>query len=168
MHRKAEEKASREADITQKQEAAELAARQQAARQTVQRESAQQAEKKTVLEVGRLEADEQKAARSAAIQESMVGAMLVPEETQKMILDVFASMEAVRDCVGASIASDLASGAALLLAGAEGAFLNVRINAADLKDRPLAEATMARATAARDEIRSRQAAIAAQVDEMLS
>lgn len=114
------------------------------------------------------EADEQKAARSAAIQESMVGAMLVPEETQKMILDVFASMEAVRDCVGASIASDLASGAALLLAGAEGAFLNVRINAADLKDRPLAEAAMARATAARDEIRSCQAAIAAQVDEMLS
>ena len=45
------------------------------------------------------EADEQKAARSAAIQESMVGAMLVPEETQKMILDVFASMEAVsRQC----------------------------------------------------------------------
>lgn len=114
------------------------------------------------------ESDEQKVARSAAIQESMVGAMLVPEETQKMILGVFVTMEAVRDCVGASIASDLASGAALLLAGAEGAYLNVRINAAELKDRALADATMARATAARDEIRSRQAAIAAQVDEMLS
>lgn len=114
------------------------------------------------------ESDEQKVARSAAIQESMVGAMLVPEETQKMILGVFVTMEAVRDCVGASIASDLASGAALLLAGAEGAYLNVRINAAELKDRALADATMARATAARDEIRGRQAAIAAQVDEMLS
>ena len=56
----------------------------------------------------------------------------------------------------------------MLLAGAEGAYLNVRINAAELKDRALADATMARATAARDEIRSRQAAIAAQVDEMLS
>lgn len=113
------------------------------------------------------ETDAQKAARSAAIQESMVGAMLVPEETQKMIRDVLVTMDEVRSCVGKSIASDLASGAALLLAGAEGAFLNVRINAAELKDRELADGAMARATAVRDEIRSRQSAIAASVDEML-
>lgn len=113
------------------------------------------------------EADEEKAARSAAIQASMVGAMLVPEETQKMIRDVFVTMDEVRSCVGKSIASDLASGAALLLAGAEGAFLNVRINAAELKDRDLAEDTMARATAVRDEIRGHQSVIAASVDEML-
>ncbi|MGC6487765.1 MAG: cyclodeaminase/cyclohydrolase family protein [Planctomycetota bacterium] len=113
------------------------------------------------------EADEAKAARSAAIQESMVGAMLVPEETQEMIRDVFVTMDAVRGCVGKSIASDLASGAALLLAGAEGAFLNVRINAAELKDRARADETMARATAVRDEIRAHQQAIAAAVDELL-
>jgi len=113
------------------------------------------------------ESDEEKAARSAAIQESMVGAMLVPEQTQAMIRDVFVTMEEVQGCVGKSIASDLASGAALLLAGAEGAFLNVRINAAELKDRAQADDTMARATAVRDEIRSRQQAVASHVDELL-
>lgn len=111
--------------------------------------------------------DDDKAARSAAIQESMVGAMLVPEQTQIMIRDVFATMDKVCDCIGKSIASDLASGAALLLAGAEGAFLNVRINAAELKDRELADAAMSRATSVRDEIRSRQEAIAVAVDRML-
>ena len=113
------------------------------------------------------DSDEDKAARSAAIQESMVGAMLVPEQTQNMIRDVFVTMDKVSGCIGKSIASDLASGAALLLAGAEGAFLNVRINAAELKDRQLAEATMARSTAVRDEIRSQQGAVAAAVDRML-
>jgi formiminotetrahydrofolate cyclodeaminase len=97
----------------------------------------------------------------------MVGAMLVPEQTQAMIRDVFVTMEEVQGCVGKSIASDLASGAALLLAGAEGAFLNVRINAAELKDRAQADDTMARATAVRDEIRSRQQAVASHVDELL-
>lgn len=114
------------------------------------------------------ESDDEKAARSAAIQGSMVGAMLIPEQTQNMIRDVFVTMERVCDCIGKSIASDLASGAALLLAGAEGAFLNVRINAAELKDRELAEAAMTRATAARDDVRARQDAIAAAVDRMLA
>ena len=114
------------------------------------------------------DSDEAKAARSAAIQESMVGAMLIPEQTQNMIRDVFVTMERVCDCIGKSIASDLASGAALLLAGAEGAFLNVRINAAELKDRELAEAAMTRATAVRDDVRTRQHAIATAVDGMLA
>lgn len=114
------------------------------------------------------ETDDQKAERSAAIQAGMVGAMLVPEETQQMIRDVFVTMAEVSDCIGTSIASDLASGAALLLAGAEGAYLNVRINAAELKDRALADQTMSRANDVRDEIRRRQDAIAAAVDGMLS
>lgn len=111
--------------------------------------------------------DEQKALRDKAIQEAMVGAMVVPEETQVMVRDVFVAMEEIRDCIGKAIASDLASGAALLLAAAEGAYLNVRINAAYLTNRELAESTMTRATAVRDEIRRHQDAIAVSVDGLL-
>ena len=84
-----------------------------------------------------------------------------------MIRDVFVAMEQVSDCIPKSIVSDLASGAALLLAAAEGAFLNVRINAAYLTNRELADTTMTRATAVRDEIRRQQDVIAVSVDRKL-
>ena len=93
--------------------------------------------------------------------------MIVPEETQVMVRDVFVAMAQIVDCIGKQIASDLASGAALLLAASEGAFLNVRINAAYLSDKELATSTMTRATAVRDEIRRHQDAIAVSVDRML-
>ncbi|MFK7740844.1 MAG: cyclodeaminase/cyclohydrolase family protein [Planctomycetota bacterium] len=111
--------------------------------------------------------DADKELRNKAIQEAMVGAMVVPEETQAMIRDVFVGMEQVIDCIGKNIVSDLASGAALLLAAAEGAFLNVRINAGFLSDRELADRTMHRATQVREEISSYQNAIAVAVDGKL-
>lgn len=113
------------------------------------------------------DSDAEKALRDKAIQEAMVGAMVVPEETQAMIRDVFVAMEQVSDCIGKAIVSDLASGAALLLAAAEGAFLNVRINAAYLSNRDLADSTMKRATAVRDEVRHQQDVIAVAVDRKL-
>ena len=70
--------------------------------------------------------------------------------------------------IGKNSVSDLASGAALLLAAAEGAYLNVRINAAYLKDRGLADKALARADAVRAEIRARQNAIAVAVEGKLS
>jgi formiminotetrahydrofolate cyclodeaminase len=112
--------------------------------------------------------DAEKALRDRAIQEAMVGAMVVPEETLCMVRDVFVTMQNVVGCVGKAIASDLASGASLLLAAAEGAFLNVRINAAYLTDRELAALTMARAGAVRDEVRLYQQTIATVVDGMLA
>jgi glutamate formiminotransferase/formiminotetrahydrofolate cyclodeaminase len=114
------------------------------------------------------ESDQQKALREKAIQEAMVGAMVVPEETLCMVRDVFVAMEGVVDCIGKAIVSDLASGASLLLAAAEGAFLNVRINAAYLTNRDLAERTIERVSAVRSEIRRHQEAIAASVDKMLA
>lgn len=112
--------------------------------------------------------DRQKALREKAIQEAMVGAMVVPEETLCMVRDVFVAMEQVTGCVGKAIVSDLASGAALLLAAAEGAFLNVRINAAYLTNRELADRTSERATNVLKEIRRHQATIATSVDKMLA
>ncbi|MBP8300176.1 MAG: cyclodeaminase/cyclohydrolase family protein [Planctomycetes bacterium] len=112
--------------------------------------------------------DEQKALREKAIQEAMVGAMVVPEETLCMVRDVFVAMESVIPCIGKAIVSDLASGASLLLAAAEGAFLNVRINATYLTNRDLADRTMERATSVLTEIRRHQGSIAVSVDKMLS
>lgn len=112
--------------------------------------------------------DKQKALREKAIQEAMVGAMVVPEETLCMVRDVFVAMEQVTSCIGKAIVSDLASGAALLLAAAEGAFLNVKINAAFLTNRELADGTADRATTVLKEIRRHQAAIAVSVDKMLA
>lgn len=91
--------------------------------------------------------------RAAAIEEAMMGAMAVPEETLAMIRDVLRGMKAVVSCVGKAIASDLGSGTELLRAGAEAAYMNVRINAASLKDRELAETTMQRVEAVRAEIK---------------
>jgi formiminotetrahydrofolate cyclodeaminase len=110
----------------------------------------------------------QKTLRDKAIQEAMVGAMVVPEETLCMVRDVFVAMQQVTGCIGKAIVSDLASGAALLLAAAEGAFLNVRINAAFLTNRDLADRTLDRANAVLAEIRRQQQAIAVSVDKMLS
>jgi len=112
--------------------------------------------------------DAEKSLREKAVQQAMVGAMVVPEETLCMVRDVFATMEKVTSCIGKAIISDLASGAQLLLAAAEGAFLNVRINAAYLTDRPLAEGTLARAETVRNEIHRHQAAIAIAVDKVFA
>lgn len=112
--------------------------------------------------------DEQKKLREKAIQEAMVGAMVVPEETLCMVRDVFVGMERVVGCIGKAIVSDLAAGASLLLAAAEGAHLNVRINAAFLTNRELADGTMARADAVLAEARRHQTAIAVSVDKMLA
>lgn len=112
--------------------------------------------------------EQQKALREKAIQEAMVGAMVVPEETLCMVRDVFVAMQQVVGCIGKAIVSDLASGASLLLAAAEGAFLNVRINAAFLTNRELADRTLDRANTVLAEIRRQQQAIAISVDKMLA
>ena len=114
------------------------------------------------------ESDAQKALRDAAIQRAMQGAMVVPEQTLSMVRDVFVSMQAVVGCVGKTIASDLAAGGALLLAAAEGAFLNVKINAQSLTDKALAAATMQRANAVLAAVRDHQQQTAATVDALLA
>jgi formiminotetrahydrofolate cyclodeaminase len=114
------------------------------------------------------ESDAQKTLRERAIQEALVGAMVVPEETLCMVRDVFVTTKSIASCIGKAIVSDLASGAALLLAAAEGAYLNVRINAAYLTDRDLADRTLERASAVRTEIRREHDAIASSVEKMLA
>lgn len=113
------------------------------------------------------ETDAQKQGRAKAIEEAMLGAMVVPEETMCMVRDVFVAVDNVTGCIGKNIVSDMGSGAELLRAGAESAYLNVRINAAYLKDREIAEAALSRTLAVRDEILRHHDSIRGVVDGLL-
>jgi formiminotetrahydrofolate cyclodeaminase len=112
--------------------------------------------------------EEEQAMRNRAIQEAMIGAMVVPEETLCMVRDVSVAMAGVIDCVGKNICSDLASGSALLVAAGEGAQLNVRINAAYLDDRELANGAAMRAKTLVAEIHQNHKAINARVEALLA
>ncbi|MHC4515710.1 MAG: cyclodeaminase/cyclohydrolase family protein [Planctomycetota bacterium] len=111
--------------------------------------------------------EEEQAIRKKAIEEAMVGAMVVPEETMCMIRDVFDAVDRIVTCVSKNIVSDLGSGSELLRAGAESAYLNVRINAAFLDDRELAETALSRTLSVRDEILRHHDSIRGVVDGLL-
>jgi len=113
------------------------------------------------------DADEEKAIRAKAIEEAMIGAMIVPEETMCMIRDAFNAVGRIVTCVNKNIVSDLGSGAELLRAGAESAYFNVRINAAFLKNQDLAKTTLSRTLAVRDEILRHHDSIRRVVDGLL-
>ncbi len=83
---------------------------------------------------------------------AMAAAMGTALLTLLMVQDVLRATNEVVSCVGKAIASDLGSAAELLRAGAEAAYMNVRINVAELKDRGLAETTMSRVEAVRAEV----------------
>lgn len=113
------------------------------------------------------ESEEEQAVRSKAIEEAMIGAMVVPEETMCMVRDAFDAVDRIVGCVNKNIVSDLGSGAELLRAGAESAYFNVRINAEYLKNRELAKTTLSRTLAVRDEILRHDDSIRRVVDGLL-
>jgi len=114
------------------------------------------------------ETEEEKAVRGRAIEQGMLGAMVVPEETLALIRDVLRAMAPVLEFVGRNIGSDLGSGTEMLVAGAEGAFLNVRINAAYLQDKDKAESALQHNGAVLEEVREAHTAIRAVVEKMMS
>jgi glutamate formiminotransferase/formiminotetrahydrofolate cyclodeaminase len=114
------------------------------------------------------EGPEQEQLRARAIDEAMLGAMMVPEELICMARDAMAAVAPVTDCVSANIISDLGAGAEMLRAAAQAALLNVRINAGFLVDRKVAAAALQRAAAVRDEIREHYRAIGEVVEKALA
>jgi formiminotetrahydrofolate cyclodeaminase len=94
--------------------------------------------------------------------------MVVPAETLASIRDVLKTVVPVLALVGRNIASDLGSGPEMLVAGAEGAFLNVRINAAYLKDRATAESALEQNGAILAEVRDIHRSIRETVETMLT
>ena len=89
--------------------------------------------------------DEEKAARSAAIQQATLYATQVPLKTMKASLRAFDICKAMAEEGNPASVSDAGVGALAARAAVLGACLNVKINAASLKDREQADALVAEA-----------------------
>jgi formiminotetrahydrofolate cyclodeaminase len=80
------------------------------------------------------ETDEQKAARTDAIQKAYKSAIASPEATAERCLAVMKLAESLMGKSNVNAASDLAVGATQAHAGLKGALANVRINLPSIKD----------------------------------
>lgn len=88
--------------------------------------------------------DEEKAARTAAIQEATKFATEVPFRTMQRAFDSFEVIKAMAEQGNPNSVSDAGVGALCARSAVMGAYLNVKINAAGLKDREFADAMLAR------------------------
>lgn len=88
--------------------------------------------------------DEEKAARTAAIQEATKYATEVPLRTMQRASDAFEIIRAMVETGNPNSVTDAAVGALCARSAVMGAFLNVRINAAALKDKTFAADIVAR------------------------
>lgn len=89
--------------------------------------------------------DEEKAARSAAIQDATRYATEVPLRTMKASFALFPLLKSMAETGNPNSVSDAGVGALAARSAVLGAYLNVRINAAGLKDRAVADAMLAEA-----------------------
>lgn len=83
--------------------------------------------------------EEEKAARSAAIQKGLVGCTETPFEMMRLAAETICLTESLLGRFNESAASDLGVAALSLRAAVQGAWLNVLINIGSLKDRELAQ-----------------------------
>ena len=90
--------------------------------------------------------DEEKAARTGAIQAALRGATEIPLETLRACAEALTHGRPVADNGNPSAASDVGVAIGLLRAAAEGAAANVRINLVGLKDEAFKAATDAETT----------------------
>lgn len=88
---------------------------------------------------------EEKAARSAALQEATIYATQVPLRTMKAAFSAFPLIEAMAKEGNPNSVSDAGVGALSIRTAVQGAYLNVKINAAGIKDRTVADAILAEA-----------------------
>ena len=107
------------------------------------------------------ETDEEKAARSAAIQKGLEGCTKTPFEMMELAVETLELTASILGKSNDSAASDLGVSALSLRAAIQGAWLNVLINIGSLKDTALAEdyrakgeALLAKALPLADEIYS--------------
>jgi glutamate formiminotransferase/formiminotetrahydrofolate cyclodeaminase len=89
--------------------------------------------------------DEEKATRSKALQEATLYATEVPLQTMKTAIKVFDLVKIMAQEGNPNSVSDAGAGALAARAAVLGAYLNVKINAAGLKDRIIAEKLLSEA-----------------------
>jgi formiminotetrahydrofolate cyclodeaminase len=102
--------------------------------------------------------DEQRSARSAAIQSALGEAARVPLEVAEACGDVLAACEAAAPVLNPSVISDVVVGALLAHAGLEAGAVNVEVNLASMSDALAVERLanlLARARAGKAELLSR-------------
>lgn len=107
--------------------------------------------------------DEERAARSAALQEATLYATEVPLRTMRTAMEVFPIVRSMAAEGNPNSVSDAGVGALAARSAVYGARLNVRINAAGLKDRPKAEVLVGEA----DELAARASELEAAVLELV-
>ena len=83
--------------------------------------------------------DEEKAARSAAIQKGLEGCTATPFEMMEIAVETLELTDSILGKSNDSAASDLGVSALSLRAAIQGAWLNVLINIGSLKNKELAE-----------------------------
>lgn len=88
--------------------------------------------------------DEEKAARTAAIQEATKYATEIPFRTMQRAFDAFEIIKAMAEEGNPNSVSDAGVGAICARSAVMGAYLNVKINAAGLKDRVFADDLLAK------------------------
>jgi glutamate formiminotransferase / formiminotetrahydrofolate cyclodeaminase len=91
--------------------------------------------------------EEEKAARTATIQQATKYATEVPLRTMQRSFDAFEIIKAMAEHGNPNSASDAGVGALCARSAVLGAYLNVKINAAGLKDKTFAEDLLARGAA---------------------
>ena len=111
--------------------------------------------------------DEERAARSEALQEATLYATQVPLRTMKASMRVFNLVEAMASEGNPNSVSDAGVGALAARSAVLGARLNVRINAAGLKDRVVAEKLIAEADALAAETEKREQKVLAIVEQKI-
>lgn len=111
--------------------------------------------------------DEEKAARSAAIQAGTLVSTEVPFETMQLALEALKTAEKLLTGFNDGAASDLGVAAFNLLTCVRGAWLNVGINIGSLKDREKAEAFRVRGQEILREAEEIAARITAHTDKII-
>ena len=111
--------------------------------------------------------DEEKATRSAAIQEATKFATEVPFRTMQRSLEAFEVCRAMVEWGNPNSVTDGGVGALAARAGVMGAHLNVKINASSLKDEAFKADILARAQKIEDEAIKQEAEILKIVNEKI-
>ncbi len=112
--------------------------------------------------------DAEKAARHAAIQEATRGATLVPFRVMEVSLESMTLIRVMAEHGQENSVSDAGVGALCARSAVLGAWLNVKINAAQLKDRVFADDLLARGAQMVDAANRREAEILEIVDRRMT
>ena len=110
---------------------------------------------------------EEKAARAAAMEKATLYATEVPLRTMKCAFSAFPVLEAMVESGNPNSVSDAGVGALAVRAAVLGAMLNVKINAAGLKDRQAADSLVGQANEIAEKAKAKEAELMEKVEKII-